>query len=305
MIPQIKNNFDSMKLAPICLFTYNRIEETQNTIRALKKNYLASESSLYIFSDGPKNEVDKGKVEKLRIFLQEIDGFKSIIIYESEHNKGLANSVIDGATRIIKKYGQIIALEDDLVTSPNFLNFMNQALNFYSNNKNIFSISGYTLNLPSLNKHPKDYYLGKRASSLGWGTWEDRWNKVDWEVKNYNKFKNNLLKQYQFFRIGSDMPKMLNRQMRKKIDSWAIRWCYHQFQCNLLTVFPRISKLEHIGYGEEATNAKKTTRFHTPLDDGKQKKFEFDQELILDNELIKEFRDKFSLINRFVDKYFR
>jgi hypothetical protein len=304
MIPQIKNNFDSMKLAPICLFTYNRIEETQNTIRALKKNYLASESSLYIFSDGPKNEVDKGKVEKLRMFLREIDGFKSIIIYESEYNKGLANSVIAGATKVIEKHGKIIALEDDLVTSPNFLNFMNQALDFYSNNKNIFSISGYTLSLPSLNKHPKDYYLGYRASSWGWGTWRDRWENVNWQISGLNCLIWNPVKHLKFLRGGSDLSLMLWRQKKGKIDSWAIRWCYHQFNNDLYTVFPVKSKLISIGFGKSATHTKKTNRFDVELDTGEQIIFEFDSNPEVNNKLTWEFRKKFSIISRLKDKIY-
>lgn len=290
------------QLAPICLFTYNRLDETKQTVVALQQNHLAPESELFIFSDGPKNENAKPKIDEVRAFLKTIDGFKNITIFEAEINKGLANSIIDGVTQIIQQYGKVIALEDDLVTAPNFLDFMNQSLDFHESTPKVFSISGYTLDLPSLKTISKDYYLGYRASSLGWGTWQDRWSCVDWDVKQYDVFNKSLSKKIKFMRGGSDMPYMLKNQIKGKIDSWAIRWCFHQFNNDLLTVFASKSKLLHIGDGEAATNAKFTNRFDTELDVSDKRKFMFDKEIYLNPKLVAEFRGKFSIKNRLKDK---
>ncbi len=289
-------------LAPVCLFTYNRLSETQQTIEALQKNYLASESELFIFSDGPKNESDKWKVSEVRKYLKTISGFKTITIFESEKNKGLANSIISGVTKMINQYGKVIVLEDDLITSPNFLDFMNQALDFYENNPVIQSISGYTLALPSLKNYHKDYYLGYRASSWGWGTWKKRWNDIDWDAKQYAQFKKNIISQIKFMRGGSDMPRMLRLQMKGKVDSWAIRWCFDQFLKDQLTVFPSVSKVINIGDGVEATHTKNTKRFITLLDSGKKRTYSFDNNILMDKIIIKEFKNKFSLYSRLKDK---
>ena len=93
---------------------------------------------------------------------------------------------------------------------------MNQALFFYMNNDRIFSISGFTLNLNSL-PGPTDFYFGYRASSWGWGTWKNKWDQVDWEIRDYEAFKWNLKEQIKFQRGGSDMPRMLHKQMAGKI----------------------------------------------------------------------------------------
>ena len=285
-------------LAPICLFTYNRLNETIKTVEALQKNYLATDSDLCIFSDGPKNKEISLHVEEVRQYLKTIKGFKTVTIYESDINKGLANSIISGVTQIIKKYGKVIVLEDDLVTSPNFLNFLNQGLQFYENIPKIFSITGYCFDLPSLINYSNDYFLGYRASSLGWGTWLDRWSPIDWEVKDYYKFKWNIFKQFHFMRGGSDMPRMLKKQMNGSIDSWAIRWCFHQSQKGLLTVYPAKSKLLHIGLGPKATNTKKTNKYDTVLDRGIKTTYIFDQNPDVDPKLANEFRSIFSIYNR-------
>lgn len=291
-----------IEFAPICLFTYNRLEETKKTIAALKNNLLAKESELFVFSDGWKKEKDKYKVIEVREFLKKIDGFKNITIFESDKNKGLANSIIDGVTNILKTHEKIIVLEDDLITAPNFLNFMNSSLCYYRNNNKIFSISGYTLDLSILPSLKKDVYLGVRASSWGWGIWRNRWNAIDWHVKDYSTFEKSFVKKYKFNRGGSDMSRMLKNQMQGKIDSWAIRWCYHQFKKNTYTVFPTRSKLVSIGFGNNATHTKSTKRFNTILDTSNKETFLFEDNMSLNKKITKQFKSKFSIVNRLKDK---
>jgi hypothetical protein len=290
-------------LAPICLFTYNRPYLTRQTIEALQKNTLAHKSDLIIFSDGAKNDKAGPLVLLVRNYIHSVSGFKSVTVIESNRNKGLANSIISGVTQIIERYEKIIVLEDDLVTSPNFLDFMNQALNFYEKNEKIFSISGYTLDLPSLKKTTKDYYLGYRASSWGWGTWKDRWVNVDWEINDLSSLIWNPLKHLRFLRGGSDLSLMLWRQKKGIIDSWAVRWCYHQSKNDLLTVFPSKTKLISLGFGDSATHTKKTNRFDVKLDDSQQNTFIFDFKLKINKKIVREFRKKFSIIARIKDKF--
>ena len=132
-----------MNLAPIVLFVYNRPWHTKQTVEALQKNELAKESELFIYCDEAKNE-DAGKsVDEVREYIDKVDGFKKVTIIKREKNWGLADSIIDGVTKIVNEYGKIIVLEDDLVTSPYFLKFMNDGLEFYKDEKKVFGITGY------------------------------------------------------------------------------------------------------------------------------------------------------------------
>jgi len=290
-------------LAPICLFSYNRPIETRLTIEALQRNNLAPSSDLYIFSDGPKNKASGSKVIEVREYIRSVNGFKTIEIIESPMNMGLANSIIDGVTRIINKHGKVIVLEDDLISSPNFLDFMNLALDYYQYNEKIYSISGYTMDLPSLKMYKEDYYFGYRASSWGWATWIDRWENVDWNVNQYKSFKWNLIQQYRFMRGGSDMPYMLWKQMNGKIDSWAIRWAFQQFKNDQLTIYPTESKIFNIGLGENSTHTKTGTHFNpTNFIQSKKYNFKFDNLPKVNKLLSKEFRDVFSLYRRLKNK---
>lgn len=290
-------------LSPICLFTYNRLSETKLTVEALQMNNLASKSRLFIFSDAAKLGGNQQKVIEVRNYLKTITGFLSVEIFEAPVNKGLANSIISGVSEIVHKFGKVIVLEDDLITTPNFLDFMNQSLDFYVNSKNIFSISGYTMDLPSLKNYDKDFYYGYRASSWGWGTWKNKWEEIDWQMADYPTFKWDFLKQIQFMRGGSDLPYMLWKQMHGKIDSWAIRWCYNQFKNELLTVYPAKSKVINIGIGAAATHTKKTKRFFVFPDQECKINFKFEEEIALNKQLYQEFKNKFSVISRLKDRF--
>ncbi|RKD86351.1 glycosyltransferase [Mangrovibacterium diazotrophicum] len=289
--------------APICLFTYNRLNETQKTLESLASNYLAAESELIVFSDGAKYPSEENKVEAVRDYVKSLSGFKSIRVVEAETNRGLANSIISGVTEVLDEYGKIIVLEDDLISAPNFLNFMNQALEYYENDQQIFSISGYTLGLPSLAEYSKDYYLIHRPSSWGWAIWKDRWEKVDWGMEDYPKFKYNIFKQVKFMRGGSDLPLMLWRQMNGRLDSWAIRWTYHQYKQDLYSLCTTKNKIINIGAGEDATHTKRIKkRYENSLEDVGKTSFHFDKSVKPDKKLLKEFRKKHSFYNRLVDK---
>ena len=259
-----------MKLALILLFVYNRPWHTNLTIEALKRNDLASDSELFIFSDGPKNKSDNKKVQEVRNVIKNLSGFKKIKIYERKKNIGLAESVIKGVSQIIRSYKKVLVLEDDLVTSANFLDFMNRALDFYKDDGRIFSIGGfhYPVEIPKAYKY--DVYLTYRCNSWGWATWLNRWNKVDWSVKDYNKFKSDQKAQVLFNRGGQDLTKMLENQMNGRIDSWAIRWCYAHYKNRAFCLRPTISKVRNIGLDGSGRH-KSVSNLKTVLDNGKKK----------------------------------
>lgn len=243
-----------MTLSPIVLFVYKRLWHTQQTIEALRKNELAGQSDLYIYSDYPKDEKIKDQVVKVRKYLRTVNGFKNINIIERKRHLGLANSIISGVTEVISKYGKVIVLEDDLVSTSDFLEYMNNALSFYKNDKRIFSITGYTYPIKIPKEYSDDLYLYYRCCSWGWGTWENRWNKADWEVKNYQQFKNDQETRKRFNRGGDDLSTLLDFQMRGKIDSWAIRWCYTLFKNNAYCLYPVRPRIRNIGQDGSGTH---------------------------------------------------
>jgi len=255
-----------MKTAPIVLFTYNRPEHLRRTVEALKKNYLARQSELIIFSDGPKEGEDPHAVDEVRHCISTIRGFRCIGGKTQSRNVGLARSVIMGMTAIFKAYDRAIVLEDDLITAPDFLFFINMCLDAYKHDSRIFSVSGYTPNI-DFSGYDKDIYLAPRTCSWGWGTWRDRWNKVDWEVKDFDSFIRSKQLRREFNCGGEDSSVMLLRQMRGKIDSWAVRFYYSCFKNGGLCVYPTRSRVKNNGADGSGTHfTRMTSKYDIPYE---------------------------------------
>ncbi len=283
------------------VFCFKRFSELKKTIATLAANYLANDTVLYIFSDGPRGVSDVKGVDDVRAYLKTITGFKQVVVKEHPVNLGLAKSVIGGVSAVLEKHGKTIVVEDDLVTSPNFLDFMNQALNFYMEHEDVLSISGFTLPLKNMPEND-DFYVGYRASSWAWGTWWSKWKNIDWDVSDFKEFYRDRESRLTFKRGGSDMVKMLKDQMDGKIDSWAIRFCYHQYKENMVTVFPTVSKASSIGFGSDATHTFNESRFRTTLDGGEKRDFLFKNNVGVEPQLAKDFRRFFSIRLRIADR---
>ncbi|WP_144505658.1 glycosyltransferase [Bacillus mycoides] len=250
-------------LAPIVLFVYNRPEHTMQTLASLQKNILASNSELFVFSDAPRNENDTNSVHQVRNIIENIEGFKKVTIIKAKYNKGLANSVISGIADIVNEYGKVIVLEDDLIASSNFLRYMNEALNVYSENPSIWSISGYTPDIKFPKGYIDDIYLSPRGCSWGWATWKNRWDLVDWNVPDYDFFKQNTKRRKDFNMGGNDLSYMLDDQMTGRINSWAIRWVYSQHIHSKYTIYPVNSLVSNIGLDFSGTHSTNSDKYKT------------------------------------------
>jgi len=253
--------------APVVLFVYNRLPHTIQTLEALQNNALADESDLYIFSDGPKSDHDIEKVEKVRDYIDSATGFRNIYITKRDRNLGLAQSIISGVTEIIKKYGKVVVIEDDLITSSDFLGYMNDGLNYFEDDPRIFSVTGYTPSIEIPSYYKEDIFLFHRISSYGWGTWTNRWDLVDWDIKDFDEFILNQNKRQEFNKGGEDLTAMLLKQMKGNLDSWAIRFTYNCFKRGMYNVYPVYSKVFNTGYDDSGVHGHKTRKYDTVISD--------------------------------------
>ena len=274
-----------MNSAPIIIFAFNRLEPLKATVTSVLQNSEASESDLYVFVDGarPNIEGEAEKVNAVQDYVKTISGFKSITVRFSETNKGLGPSIIAGVTEVINKYGSAIVLEDDLILSKNCLAFMNQGLDKYKNEMTVFSICGYSNKVKIPKGYDYDSYFCARSSSWGWATWDDRWNSVDWELNDWNKYQS--LKSAFNKWGGSDSFGMLNGWKEGRNKSWAIRFCFAQFLQDKLSLFPLISKINNNGFDGDGTNCKRYSRFKFDFDNSESKNFKFPSQIIMNPQL--------------------
>jgi hypothetical protein len=273
--------------APVIIFAFNRPNALKNTVQSLLQNEEAKKSDLYIFVDGPRTNKpgESEKVHAVQMYANSIKGFKSVNCFFSIKNKGLGDSIIQGVTQIINKYGKAIVLEDDLVFASNFLAYMNQGLDKYKDEKQVFSICGYSNKVKIPKGYKYDTYFCTRSSSWGWGTWADRWNSVDWELKDWDKYSK-LGKAFNKWG-GSDCFRMLRSVKEGWGNSWAIRFCFSQFLQNKFSLFPIISKVKNNGFDGEGTNCKKWSRFKYEFDIDGTKNITYPDDININRQLYK------------------
>lgn len=259
-----------MKLAPIIVFAFNRLVPLKKCIETLLANEESKFSDLYVFVDGARVNKDGeyDKVKCVQEYVKKITGFKSLTYEFSDTNKGLADSIISGVSKIINEYGDAIILEDDLEFSTGFLRYMNDALIQYKSAHNIFSISGHSLKISIPSDYLYNTYLHTRSDSWGWATWKDRWNSVDWRLDDWNEVKKNK-KAFKKW-AGSDVYKMINDWHRGGVNSWAIRFCYSQFIQERYSVFPFKSKVINNGFLFDGTNCRGYNRYKIVLDENNE-----------------------------------
>lgn len=238
--------------APVLLFVYNRPDHVKRTVEALQHNTLAAQSNLYVYSDGARDESQQAAVNEVRQFVRAITGFKSVTVIERPKNWGLARSIIDGVSIRVNEAGKVIVLEDDLITAPYFLQFMNDALDLYENEPRVGHIQGCDFTQdPSL----PDTFLIKWTGSWGWGTWKRAW-------KYFNSDGRALLDElerrnltYTFdFNGKYGYTRMLRRQIEGKNNSWAIRWNASLFLNDMLSLNVGKSLVQNEGFDGSGTN---------------------------------------------------
>ena len=290
------------KLAPIALFVFDRPEHTERTVDSLRENELASQSDLFVFSDGAKDKAGSAAVERVRRYIGSVQGFKSVTVVERERNLGLAGSVIAGITQLCGEFGRVIAMEDDLLTTADFLTFMNQALERYEAEPRIFSVSGFNFAFKGPEQYGYDAFCFYRSSSLGWGTWKDRWEQADWSVPDYESFCTDERRQRLFNRGGDDLSSMLAMQMHGKINSWAIRWAYTHFNQDALALLSLRPRVFHIGADGAATNQRRNTFKQLPLTEERKSEFRLPECARLESDFVRELQESLrpSLVRKLV-----
>jgi hypothetical protein len=200
---------------------------------------------LTIFCDGARSEKDKPRADEVRKIAGAARGFGSVkVVYRSE-NLGLAKSIVIGVSEIVAQTGRIIVVEDDLITSPYFLRYMNEGLSRYADTPEVASVHGYVYPLDLT--LPESFFI-RGADCWGWATWARAW-------KNFEPDANKLLTRLRERRLdrafdfggAAGYLRMLEDFLAGKNDSWAVRWHAATYLCGMLTLYPGRSLIQNIG----------------------------------------------------------
>lgn len=254
-----ENNKGENMLAPILVTVYNRKEHLKKSIQALQNNLESKDSVLYVASDAAYKEADLEIIDEIREYVKQIKGFKKVILLKREKNIGSYKSVKLAIEDILVKHGKIIFLEDDIIVSKFFLKFMNESLETYKFNKDIFSICSYIPPNFKLLNQKEDVYLWNYYCPWGVATWKDRWDRLDLNLNDYeNSFKNKK-ELITFFQGANHALAVLFSDREKLITAMDARIDWNIFKNNWFVVYPQKTLSKNIGVdgsGEHSGNNK-------------------------------------------------
>ncbi|MFA5696498.1 MAG: glycosyltransferase [Bacilli bacterium] len=255
------------EFADILIIAYNRPYHIRQTVESLLRCNNAENTNVIIYIDGAKdNDNDRINVNKVKEYCYSITGFKSIRIVERSHNRGLSNNIINAVTTELSIRDVIIVLEDDIVVSTGFIDYMNSALVFYYYT-HVFSISAYSPNIKFYKNYRFSTYASPRFCSIGWATWKYKWNTIDWNISMFNTFIKSSSSRKAFNIGGIDLTPMLFQSIIRKLDSWAIRATFEEYVLHNVTIYPRESLVRHIGNDNSGTNSKNSKRLDSKIVD--------------------------------------
>jgi hypothetical protein len=276
---------DRPQLAPILVFGFNRPTHLRNCLKSLMENPESYDSDVYIFLDGPQRPDQVDIIEKTFQVTEDFNNFKNKTVVRRNHNLGLKKSIEMGIGQVFNSSSRVIVLEDDLTVSCRFLEYMNSALNYYENVKQVSSIQGFSYLNFSLNSN---YFL-RGGDCWGWGTWKDRWMLYN---PNGHVLLNDLIHKkltYKFdFNNGYPYTKLLYDAVIGKISSWAILWHATMFLQNKYSLYPSISLVTNNGGDGSGTNFEKTDKFSRNL--GRELNLNFDTKIETDKQIYKKIR---------------
>lgn len=227
-------------LAPVLVIVYDRLDSLQDAINSLKSNALAKHTDLYIVSDAPYKEEHQEAIAKVREYIHSISGFQKVEGIFWEKNKGSFQSGKDATDYILSKYDRLISLEDDIVVSNRFLEYMNNALSFYKDDKRIFSITSnlhYKKNIIPKN-YPHEVFLLKMFNPWGNAIWKDRYENIDWKLEGLDSFLQNKKEISKMNKISTHLLPLLQDVCYKNKKYTDVMFCYNMFKKNQYTLYP-------------------------------------------------------------------
>lgn len=256
-----------MNLAPIVIFSYDRPKHLQQTLDALSKNALADQSDLFIYCDGAKESAPLEQVDRItenRKVAYAASGFKSLSVVERPKNIGLKANIVGAVTEVVNKYGRVITLEDDIVTSPGFLRFMNEALEMYMDDEQVMHISGYMW--PHRWPLPETFFYEVPYPGGGWATWARAWKYYDDDAAKLYHIWESRWDEFNMFG-GDYLQKQLVANYEGRMNTWFIKWHAVLLGRGALTLYPGKSLTNNIGFDSLATNCYESHKFDVvPVD---------------------------------------
>ena len=160
----------------IILPTLCRNKHLEKCLNSLMKNPWAQYVDLYIGLDYPaKDSHWPGYREILKLMDRDYSMFRSFHLLKRAENYGARKNIDDLFQEVLKNHEQFIYMEDDTEFSENYLEYMLKALDYFRDDPDIISVSGYSYPV-KLEMENNSNIISQNAIFNTWGAgfWKDK-----------------------------------------------------------------------------------------------------------------------------------
>jgi hypothetical protein len=236
-----------MGKAPIVVLGFNRPSHLKSTLQALAASNGFDQSQVFIFLDGPRYEEEKAKcAQVVEVAMKFCTMHRNTNFFVRKENLGLFENITSAVNEVMRTFDNVIVVEDDILVSDSFIQFMNQALEFFCDKKNIWHVSGWTPDLGLSDE--QDIYFAQKMFCWGWATWKDRWC-------HFTKDTKTIVAEWSVDQIGRFTYDCTANHWNQVLfnhagvtNTWAIFWQAVIFERDGLCVNPRSSLTRNIGF---------------------------------------------------------
>lgn len=284
-----------MNYSPILISVYDRVAHLTKCVESIKENKEAKDSDLFIAVDYPNKASDKDKIEKVLKYCASIDGFKSVNIIKRNKNFGAGINATEALFELFEHYDKAICMEDDNIVSSTFLEFMNDALNYYENDDRIINITGFNYPVDMPATYDKDVYIWPAYSAYGVGYWRKKFNREYLELNDFDEFITDKKLVDAFNNVAEHILPILFHGLKNGEIYGDCAISYNYFRKNKFALFPVISKVKNIGYDGSGLHCGINEGFAKRLIDEGNKKNRFVENIQPDERINNILREHFKI----------
>lgn len=256
---------------PVVMTVFKRYDCTKQVFEQVRK---VKPKKLYVIADGPRNDEEKIKCDKVRSIFNDIDWDCELVTRFSDENYGCAKNSYTGYKWVFSKEEAAIVLEDDCLPSISFFRYCDELLEKYKDDERVYQICGSNLN-GNYSPTGNSYLFHRFGCVWGWASWARVWKQYDFEMKKwedpqvpYLLRKNIPLRQYIQKSLNYDYYH--DNANTGKVSIWTIQYEFIWISQSGFCITPSRNLITNIGLGNDST--------HTVKEDGLvgRQKYEMD-----------------------------
>jgi len=240
---------------PVLLTAFSRYDTALQVMEAIR---VAKPPRLYFACDGPRNEQERVRTDKVRSLVDLVDWPCELHIRFAEKNQGLKKAMIGNLDWFFEHEPEGIVLEDDTAPVLSFFWFCEELLERYRDEGRIWWILGNNLMSDPEVKPAASYYFSQHGygAPWGWAGWRRSWKLYDGDMTAWPNVRDTP-EWDRFFLSAPERREaraIFEATWNGTIHTWDFQHDFARILNKGITLIPEHNLVRNIGFEGTGTN---------------------------------------------------